>query len=169
MRRKSIWIGMALVLAIAVAVPAMLAGCGGNSAGPHNDQERLVDGVLRGAVSGNYQPALDAIPPDYIAQIKQVLPNLTDQELKDMLITSIETEFKSAFAYTGTNLVEIFYKTTSQGADRAKVYYWGTLQYQENGETETQVFTEKDAEAGGLVFPVVKNNGRWYWDLETPN
>ncbi len=167
MRRKPVWI--VLALAVAVAVPAILTGCGGNSAGPHNDQEKLVNGVLQGAVAGNFQPALDAIPPDYIAQIKQFMPDLTDQELKDMLITSIETEFKSAFAYAGTDLVEIFYKTASNGSDKANVYYWGTLKYQENGETKTQTFTEKDAQAEGLVFPVIKINGRWYWDLASPS
>ncbi len=168
MRRKSVWIAMAAAVCVALLMAAIAVGCGSNSAGPHNDQERLVDQVLRGAASGNFQPALDAIPPDYIAQIKQLIPNLTDQELQDMLITSIESEFKSAFGYTGAQLVQVFYKTQSIGTDRAKVFYWGTLEYQENGETKTQTYTEKDAETEGLVFPVVKIEGRWYWDLEPP-
>lgn len=169
MRRKSFWIALAAAFCSTLLVAAVAAGCGGGSAGPHNDQEKLVDRVLHGAASGDFQPALDAIPPDYVSQIKQFIPNLTDQELQDMLITSIESEFKSAFGYTGALLVQVYYKTESTGTDRAKVFYWGTLQYQENGETKTQAYTEKDAETDGLVFPVVKISGRWYWDLESPS
>ncbi len=169
MRSRPVWVATAAALSVLILVPVILAGCGNVPAGPHNDQERLVDQVLRGAAVGNFQPALDAIPPEYIAQIKEFMPDLSDQELQDMLITSIESGFKSAFGYTGTELVEVFYKTASEGSDKAKVYYWGTLKYQESGETKTQTFTEKDAESEGLVFPVLKRNGRWYWDLETPN
>ncbi len=167
MRHRSMWI--AIALGVLLLVPAILAGCGSIQAGPHNDQERLVDQVLRGATKGDFQVALDAIPPEYIAQIREFMPDLSEQELEDMLITSIESGFKSAFGYTGTELVEVFYKTVSEGSDKAKVYYWGTLKYQENGETKMQTFTEKDAESEVLAFPVLKRSGRWYWDLESPN
>jgi len=169
MRRKSVWIAMAIALSMLLLVPAILAGCGNAQAGPHNDQEKLVDQVLRGATTGDFQVALDAVPPEYIAQIREFMPDLSEQELQDMLITSIKSGFQSAFGYTGTELVQVFYKTVSEGSDKAKVYYWGTLKYQENGETKTQTFTEKDAESQGLGFPVFKQNGRWYLDLEAPS
>ncbi len=167
MRGRFPRIAIAVALGLALTA-AILAGCGSTPAGPHTDQERLVDQVLRGVASGDFSVALDAIPPEYIDQIREFMPDLSEQELEDMLIASIESAFKSSFGFTGTALTEVYYKTVTEGKDKAKVYYWGTIQYSENGETKTQTYTQKDAEAEGLVFPVIRRNGRWYWDLESP-
>jgi hypothetical protein len=159
--------GLAILTLTAILLMA-LAGCGGVSAGPHNEQERLVDQVLRARLQGDFEPALAAIPPDYLEQIKAFLPDLSDEELRSVLITSLQTDSQSAFSYAGAEIVEIFYRTESQGGDRARVFYWGTIQYQEAGETKTQNVTQKDAETEGFFFPLVKQDGKWYWDLELP-
>jgi hypothetical protein len=154
-----------LALIVAALLIVALAGCGGTEPGPHNEQEQLVDNVLRARLAGDFEPALDAIPPDYIEQIKTFMPDLSDEQLREILLTSLQSASQSAFSFEGAEIVEIFYRTESQGPDTVRVFYWGTIQYQEAGETKTQTVTQTDAETQGFSFPLVRQQGKWYWDL----
>lgn len=131
---------LALVLAVSLAV---LAGCGGKKedTGSQADVEKLVDNAMREASKGNYQPMLELIPPemrDAYAQMLQQNPEAMQQ-----------------------NVVEAHYRTEQTDADHITVYYWGTVEYTVNGQTQTQTTTEAEA----IPIQLVRRDGNWYIDI----
>ncbi|MHB8780462.1 MAG: hypothetical protein ACYC55_03635, partial [Candidatus Geothermincolia bacterium] len=154
------------VSAVLLLLATGLLGCGGDDPGPHNDQERLADRIIRGWLAGDIQPALDAVPPDYMDLLKQYMPELDDDALEEVVAQPLR-EALGGFEYVGAQAVELFYDTLGFPDGRCRVLYWGSLSYDREGSKTTVTRTRVDAEEhGGLVFREI--DGDWYWDLPLP-
>jgi hypothetical protein len=132
------------ILAFILIVPiAAYAGCGGNGSdtGSLSEPAKLLDNALREAANGNYQPYLELIPA----------------EMRDTFAQMIEEDTPSG----PRNIVEVSYRTEETDSSHVIVYYWGTFEYTENGETVSDTITEADAQG----FPMVLQDGKWYLDL----
>lgn len=127
-----------------LAASAALCGCGdGETISDLNEQERIIDDMLREAQRGNYQPVIELIPPGY-----------------EQMASEFEQMARSEFG----KIVEVDYRTEEIDEDHVLVYFWGTFEISEDGEVESRTISEEEAQ----FIPLERLDGRWYFDLGEP-
>lgn len=138
------------ILAFILIVPlAVLAGCGGgkSDSGSLSEPAKLLDNALREMTKGNYKPLIQLVPPEMRGTMEQMY----------------EEEPTSAVEQS---IIEANYRTDEADSEHVIVYFWGTIEFVENGETRSESITEEEAQQ----FPMVKQDGEWYIDygLQAP-
>jgi hypothetical protein len=138
MSRRSLITVTVLFLAICVSA---LAGCGGGTGEVDvTEQEQLVDNMLREAAKGNIEPLMELVPPGYEQYV---------------------SEFTANAAQTIGNIKEIYYRTEVIDEDRVIVYFWGTFEYEQDGEVYDEVIGEDEATPVNMK----RIDGTWYLDF----
>jgi hypothetical protein len=142
MGRRS-WI-LALTLFLILSVAA-LAGCGGGAAetAPVTEQEKLVDNMIWEAEKGNYDPIVELMPPGF---------------------EQFASEYAALAAEGFGRVKEIHYRTDVMDQDHVVVYFWGTFEYEQDGEVWEEVIGEDEASP----IPLKRVGGTWYLDLGAP-
>lgn len=143
MRLKTLRILLLLICGIVI-----LAGCGNGEECSEptelSEQEALIDNALREALKGNHQPVLDLIPPGFDDHKEEYAEGL-----------------RQSLALEGAEIEEMFYRTETVDDTRVKVYFWGTIRYEDNDGFRSETSTEQEAS----MFPLVSEEGRWYMDI----
>lgn len=139
MKRAIMIMVLAMLLAASVAI---FVGCGGggSSSGSLTEPEKVVDNAMREAMVGNFQPLINLIPP----------------EMRDTYAQLMQESFPP-----NGKIDEIHYRTDETDATHVIVYYWGTVEYQQDGQTQKQTIPENQPES----LPLVKQDGQWYLDF----
>jgi hypothetical protein len=136
------------VLVMVIAVPlTVLVGCGGGNksdtgSASTSDVEQTAENVLRMYYQGDAQGFINMLPPDMRDQYGEMFTSDMPQ---------------------GGDVVEANFRTEMTDATHALVYFWGTLQFDVNGQPQTESITEAEAQP----VPFVYQDGQWYIDIAT--
>jgi hypothetical protein len=66
-------------------------------------------------------------------------------------------------APTNGSIIEAHYRTDQTDATHAIVYFWGTVQYEADGQMQTNAISRDNPES----LPMVFQDGQWYIDTIT--
>lgn len=133
---------LALFLVLSVAALTSCSG-GGAETAQFTEQERLVDNMIREAGKGNYDPIIELLPPGF-------------EQYAD--------EYAAIAAEGFGKAKEIYYRTDVIDEDHVVVYFWGTYEYEQDGEVREETISEENASP----VPLMREGGVWYLDLGTP-
>lgn len=134
---------LALFLILCVAALTGCSGGGGADTPPVTEQEKIVDNMIREAEKGNYEPIVEIMPPGF---------------------EQYASEYAAIAAEGFGKVKEIHYRTEVMDQDHVVVYFWGTFEYEQDGE----ILEEKIPEDEASVIPFKRIGSSWYLDLGAP-